>query len=118
MENSIVTRDLSIGYDGTIIVPSLNSEIHRGKITSIIGANGCGKSTVLKAVGRIIKSESGCIIINDTDIKTLKNKEIAKQMAILPQSPTAPGTLTCRELVAYGRFPYLDCDGNAGIGGK
>lgn len=106
MENSIVTRDLSIGYDGTIIVPSLNSEIHRGKITSIIGANGCGKSTVLKAVGRIIKSESGCIIINDTDIKTLKNKEIAKQMAILPQSPTAPGTLTCRELVAYGRFPY------------
>ena len=54
MENSIVTRDLSIGYDGTIIVPSLNSEIHLGKITSIIGANGCGKSTVLKAVGRII----------------------------------------------------------------
>ena len=54
MENSIVTRDLSIGYDGTIIVPSLNSEIHRGKITSIIGANGCGKSTVLKAVGGLL----------------------------------------------------------------
>lgn len=105
-ENSIVTKELKIGYNGNIIVPSFDIEIKKGKITSIIGSNGCGKSTVLKAIGRIIKSESGCVIINNTDIKNLKNKDIAKQMAILPQTPTAPGTLTCRELVGYGRFPY------------
>ena len=105
-ENSIITKELKIGYNGNIIVPSFDIEIKKGKVTSIIGANGCGKSTVLKAIGRIIKSESGCVIINNTDIKELKNKDIAKQMAILPQTPTAPGTLTCRELVGYGRFPY------------
>ncbi len=105
-ENSIVTKELKIGYDGHIIVPSFDIELKKGKITSIIGANGCGKSTVLKAIGRIIKSESGTVIINDTDMSNMKNKEIAQQMAILPQTPTAPGTLTCRELVGYGRFPY------------
>ena len=106
MENSIVTRKLKIGYDGNIIVPSFDIEIRQGKITSIIGANGCGKSTVLKAIGRIIRSESGTVIINESDMTSLKSKEIAKQMAILPQTPSAPGTLTCRELVGYGRFPY------------
>ena len=106
VKNGIVTKNLKVGYDGHIIVPNFDIEIRAGKITSIIGANGCGKSTVLKAIGRIIRSESGCIMINDRNIADMKNKEIAQQMAILPQSPTAPGTLTCNELVAYGRFPY------------
>ena len=106
MENSIVTKSLKVGYDGNIIVPSFDVELKKGKITSIIGANGCGKSTVLKAIGRIIKSESGVVIINDTEMFRMRSGDIAKEMAILPQSPTAPGTLTCRELVSYGRFPY------------
>ena len=104
--NGIITKELKVGYDGHIIVPSFNIEIRSGKITSIIGANGCGKSTVLKAIGRIIRSESGSVIINDIPLSEMKNKEIAKQMAILSQTPTAPGTLTCHELVSYGRFPY------------
>lgn len=106
VKQGIVTKELKVGYDGRIIVPSFDISINAGKITSVIGANGCGKSTVLKAIGRIIPSESGCVIINGNDIASMKNRDIAKQMAILPQTPTAPGTLTCHELVAYGRFPY------------
>ena len=106
MEYSIVTEKLKIGYDENIIVPSLDIAVESGKITSVIGANGCGKSTVLKAIGRIIRSKSGTIIINNMDLQGTKSREIAKQMAILPQTPNAPGTLTCAELVAYGRFPY------------
>ena len=106
MEYSIVTEKLKIGYDENIIVPSLDIAVVSGKITSVIGANGCGKSTVLKAIGRIIRSKSGTIIINNMDLQGTKSREIAKQMAILPQTPNAPGTLTCAELVAYGRFPY------------
>ncbi|MBS6474465.1 MAG: ABC transporter ATP-binding protein [Clostridiales bacterium] len=106
LNKGIITKELKVGYDGRIIVPSFDIRIQSGKITSVIGANGCGKSTVLKAIGRIIRSDSGCVIINGTDMAEMKNKEIAKQMAILPQTPTAPGTLTCHELVAYGRFPY------------
>ena len=104
--NSIVTRRLKVGYDGVIIVPGFDVELRKGKITSIIGANGCGKSTVLKAIGRILPAEGGTFIVNDVDIKTMKSRDVAKWLAILPQTPTAPGTLTCEELVAYGRYPY------------
>ena len=106
MENCIITNDLKVAYDDFVVIPDFNIEIKKGKITSIIGANGCGKSTVLKAIGRIIKAESGNIIINDKDIFKMKNKDIAKEMAILPQTPTAPGSITCFELVSYGRYPY------------
>ncbi len=104
--NSIVTRRLKVGYDGVIIVPGFDVELRKGKITSIIGANGCGKSTVLKAIGRILPAEGGTVIVNDVDIKTMKSRDVAKWLAILPQTPTAPGALTCAELLAYGRYPY------------
>lgn len=63
-------------------------------------------TTVLKAIGRILPAEGGTVIVNDVDIKTMKSRDVAKWLAILPQTPTAPGTLTCEELVAYGRYPY------------
>ena len=72
MENSIETKKLDVGYDGVIIVSDFNCEIKKNKITSIIGANGCGKSTVLKAIGRIIRSDGGTIIINNQNMKDLK----------------------------------------------
>lgn len=106
MENIIKTKKLKIGYDGLIIVPEFNCEIKKHCITSIIGPNGCGKSTVLKAIGRIIPHEAGTIIINDVEMKKLKTLQIAKMMAILPQSPTAPSSITVFDLVSYGRYPY------------
>ena len=106
MENIIKTKKLKIGYDGLIIVPEFKCEIKKHCITSIIGPNGCGKSTVLKAIGRIIPHEAGTIIINDVEMKKLKTLQIAKMMAILPQSPTAPSSITVFDLVSYGRYPY------------
>ena len=106
MEYAIQTEALVVGYDKAIIVPDFNVAFEAGKVTSIIGANGCGKSTVLKAVGRIIPSAGGAVIVNGTPISQLSSKAVAQQMAILPQTPQAPGTLTCTELVSYGRFPY------------
>ena len=106
MENIIKTKNLKIGYDGLIIVPEFNKKKKKHCITSIIGPNGCGKSTVLKAIGRIIPHEAGTIIINDVEMKKLKTLQIAKMMAILPQSPTAPSSITVFDLVSYGRYPY------------
>lgn len=106
MDHAIKTEHLKVGYEKTIIVPDFDVQFEKGKIISIIGANGCGKSTVLKAIGRIIPSAGGTVIINGSDIAGMKSTDIAKDMAILPQTPSAPGTLTCTELVSYGRFPY------------
>ncbi|WP_434305799.1 ABC transporter ATP-binding protein [Clostridium botulinum] len=109
---SIETKNLDIAYEDTLIVKELNMQIPNGKITSIIGANGCGKSTILKAVGRILKPKKGVVHLSGQDISKLSTKEIAKKMAILPQNPTAPSGLTVSELVAYGRFPHQKGFGN------
>ena len=104
--NSIATENLAVAYDDNLVIADLEFSIPRGKITTIIGPNGCGKSTVLKAVGRILKPKTGTVYLNGDDIRSLSAREIARKMAVLPQSPQAPTGLTVGELVAYGRFPY------------
>lgn len=102
----ITTDNLNISYGSIDIVKDLNLKIPKGKITTIIGSNGCGKSTVLKTIARILTPKSGEIYINEKSIKEQSSKELAKTMAVLPQSPQAPNGLTVEELIAYGRFPH------------
>ena len=102
----IEVKDLSVSYEDKLIIESMNLAIPKGKITMIIGANGCGKSTLLKTIARIIKPKHGEILLCGKSIREQAPKEIAKRMAVLPQSPIAPSGLLVRELVAYGRFPY------------
>ena len=104
--NCIKTKDLNISYGNLDIVKDLNLEIPKGKITTIVGANGCGKSTILKTLARIIKPKSGLIYINNKELNSQDSKELAKAMAVLPQSPQAPNGLTVEELISYGRFPH------------
>lgn len=98
--------DISVGYQHITIIPPQCVEIPRGKITSIIGPNGCGKSTLLKALSRMMPVQSGQIVLDGQMIAQLPTLEVARRMAILPQSPQAPGGLTVEELVAYGRYPH------------
>jgi iron complex transport system ATP-binding protein len=100
------TDDLSIGYGERLIVKSLSIKIPDRQITTIIGPNGCGKSTLLKAITRIISHQSGSILLDGKDISKVNTKLLAKQMAILPQTPESASGLTVGELVSYGRFPY------------
>jgi iron complex transport system ATP-binding protein len=87
-------------------VKDMSIEIPDKKITTIIGSNGCGKSTLLKALTRIIRFQSGSIILDGKSITKEDTKKLAKKMAILPQNPESAGGLTVGELVSYGRFPY------------
>mgnify|MGYP001770233895 FL=1 len=102
----LYTDRLHIGYGDRLIVKNMTVEIPDKKITAIIGSNGCGKSTLLKAITRIIPHQSGRIILDGESIAKKDTKELAKKMAILPQTPDCPPGLTAGELVSYGRYPY------------
>ncbi len=97
---------LKTGYQNEIIIDNLSIKFKKNKITSIIGSNGCGKSTLLKSIGRILKPMNGIIYLNGESIFKIPTRELAKELAILPQTPTAPYGITIFELVSYGRFPH------------
>ena len=103
---SLQGEGISVGYQQNIIIPKMDVQIPKGKITSIIGPNGCGKSTLLKAFSRMMPVQSGAVLLDGQAIATLPTVEVARKMAILPQSPQAPGGLTVEELVSYGRYPH------------
>jgi iron complex transport system ATP-binding protein len=102
----LYTENLNIGYDERLIVKNLSVKIPDKKITTIIGSNGCGKSTLLKAITRIIAQQSGMVVLDGKNISKENTKNLAKKMAILPQTPESASGLTVGELVSYGRFPY------------
>ena len=104
--NSLETQKLSLAYDDHIVIRELGLSIPMGEITVLIGANGCGKSTLLRGMARLLKPHTGSIYLNGKDIHSLPTRQIARQLGILPQAPSAPAGLTVRELVIQGRYPY------------
>lgn len=99
-------QSLSSGYDGKTIVSDVSLVVPTGKMTVLVGPNGSGKSTLLKTMARILSVSSGQVLLDGKDIHTLKSREVAKKLGLLPQGPIAPEGLTVRELVGQGRFPH------------
>lgn len=102
----LYTESLSLAYVDQLIVEELNLKIPEGKITALVGANGSGKSTILKAMARILQPKDGTVYLDGKAIHKQSTKKVAQQLAILPQNPEAPSGLTVTELVSYGRFPH------------
>lgn len=106
MQTAFRLENLSSGYEHVRVFEGLNLTIEEGKVTTIIGPNGCGKSTLLKTIGRILKKHQGTVYLQEQNMQNLSTKEIAKKLAILSQTPIAPGQLKVEELIAYGRYPH------------
>ncbi|GIO14675.1 iron(3+)-hydroxamate import ATP-binding protein FhuC [Cohnella xylanilytica] len=100
------TNRLALAYGSRRIVEELNLSVPDGKITALVGSNGSGKSTILKAMARILSPLSGGVYLDGKEIHRQPTKEVAKQLAILPQNPTSPEGLTVQELVSFGRYPH------------
>ncbi len=100
------TEQLSLSYDDTKVIDAIDLHIPDGQISIIIGSNGCGKSTILRSLARLLRPTQGNVYLNGKDIHRQSSKEIAKQLAILPQSPEAPEDLTVEDLCYYGRHPH------------
>ncbi|MDF2588684.1 MAG: iron dicitrate transporter ATP-binding protein [Anaerocolumna sp.] len=98
--------NLVAGYDKKIIVNGIDIVIPSNKISVIIGANACGKSTLLKSLARLIKPTSGEIVLDGKQISQIPPKQLAQVLGLLPQSPVVPEGIVVSDLVARGRFPY------------
>lgn len=106
MQTAFRMENLASGYEQVRVFEGLNLTIEEGKVTTIIGPNGCGKSTLLKTIGRILKKQQGKVFLQEQNMQNLSTKDIAKKLAILSQTPIAPGQLKVEELIAYGRYPH------------
>ena len=104
--STLNVQNLTLSYETSIILEALNLETPSGEITALIGPNGCGKSTLLRGLARLLKPKGGAVLLDGAAIHTLPTKELAKQLSILPQSPSAPEGITVRELVSQGRYPH------------
>ena len=102
----IEIRNLRAGYSGKTILHELSAVIPDSGLTVIIGPNGCGKTTLLKTLCGILPAESGEILLNGQNIRTLQPKLLARQIAYLSQSRQIPD-ITVKRMVLHGRFPYL-----------
>lgn len=106
-DHSISVANLRVGYTpDRPVISDLSLNIPGGQVTTIIGPNGCGKSTLLRAIGRLIPSQGGDVHLGDTDIGSMKRKDIAKTIGVLPQSPISPPGLIVSDLVSRGRHPH------------
>ncbi|QBI19955.1 ATP-binding cassette domain-containing protein [Egibacter rhizosphaerae] len=102
----IEVRNLTKGYGDTVVLDDVSLRIPRGGITSVIGANGAGKSTFLSIVGRLLEPEAGTVTIDGLDTASTPSRELARRVSILRQDNHLTVRLTVRELVTFGRFPH------------
>ncbi len=100
-------EDISIKYGKKQILENISVNVPKGKIVTIVGRNGCGKSSLLKTAAKAVRQTSGRVLFEGKDIKKHKVKDLAKKIAYLPQVHTSPPDIDVYTLVSYGRFPYL-----------
>jgi iron complex transport system ATP-binding protein len=97
---------VTVGYGGDPVVRDLSLTILDGQVTTIVGPNGCGKSTMLRTMARLLKPSSGDVLLDGERVHHMGTRDVAKKMALLPQSPIAPDGLLVRDLVGRGRHPH------------
>lgn len=106
MSDSLVAEGLTLRYDDRTIVDHLDVTLPEGRITVILGANACGKSTLLRGLARLLPPASGRVTLGGEDVRSFAPKALARRVGFLPQAATAPGGVTVAELVARGRYPH------------
>jgi iron complex transport system ATP-binding protein len=105
-DHLLVATGLSAGYDNTVILHGLDLTVPPGKITVIVGANACGKSTFLRTLSRLIAPSQGQVLLDGKSIHRTPSRDLARTLGLLPQSPIAPEGITVADLVSRGRHPH------------
>ncbi|SDC84022.1 iron complex transport system ATP-binding protein [Streptomyces sp. LaPpAH-199] len=105
-EGRLAARALTLAYEDRTVVRELDLTVPDGQVTVIVGPNACGKSTTLRALGRLLKPRGGAVLLDGTELARIPTKQIARSIGLLPQTPVAPEAITVSDLVARGRQPH------------
>ncbi|MGB3815387.1 MAG: ABC transporter ATP-binding protein [Shinella sp.] len=106
MTHRLHARSVTLRYDERTVSSDLTIAIPDGSFTVVVGPNACGKSTLLRALARLLAPTSGQVILDGRSIGEFPTREIARQLGLLPQSATAPSGITVADLVGRGRYPH------------
>ena len=99
-------KGLRLAYDDRVVADDLTVAIPDGSFTVIVGPNACGKSTLLRALSRMLRPRAGTVYLDGAAISSQPSKRVARTLGLLPQSPIAPDAITVADLVARGRYPH------------
>ncbi|MET9603297.1 ABC transporter ATP-binding protein [Streptomyces sp. NPDC006459] len=102
----LTAENVTLGYDQRVIAENLSVEIPDNSFTVIVGPNACGKSTLLRALSRMLKPSAGRVLLDGQAIGSMPAKKVAKTLGLLPQSSIAPDGITVSDLVSRGRYPH------------
>lgn len=106
MSTRLRARDLTLGYADRDVVSHLDVDVLDGRLTAIVGANACGKSTLLRGLARLLPPRTGRVELDGKPMPEWSSREIAKILGLLPQTPVAPDRITVGDLVSRGRHPH------------
>ena len=104
--HSLNVENLTLGYGDRTVIDSLDLVVPPGKVTAIIGANACGKSTLLRSMSRLLAPRAGQVLLDGKAVHSIPAKQLARTLGLLPQSPIAPEGITVADLVGRGRHPH------------
>ncbi|WP_049579346.1 ABC transporter ATP-binding protein [Streptomyces sp. SBT349] len=107
MTSRLRARGLTLGYDAAgPVVHGLDLDVPDGRVTVVVGPNACGKSTTLRALGRLLRPRGGAVLLDGQELAAIPTRRIAQALGLLPQSPVAPEAITVADLVSRGRQPH------------
>ena len=100
-------QNVTLAYGHKVVVRDLTFQMMPGQMVGLVGPNGCGKSTIIKALSRVIAPYSGRILLNGKDISRISRKDLACMLGVVPQMSLLPSVFTAFEIVLMGRNPHL-----------
>ena len=104
--HSLLARELTLGYGDRTVIEDLDLSLLPGRVTAIVGANACGKSTLLRSMSRLLTPRRGQVLLDGQQIHRMPAKQLARLLGLLPQTPLAPEGITVADLVGRGRHPH------------
>jgi iron complex transport system ATP-binding protein len=105
-DHQLLVEQLTLGYGDRTVIEHLDLAVPPGKVTAIVGANACGKSTLLRSMSRLLAPRGGRVVLDGKEVHRTPAKQLARTLGLLPQSPIAPEGITVADLVGRGRHPH------------